>query len=93
MKVEHNEKEKKFLLKVSGSECAITYKMLSDKVWDFYYTFVPPVADRENIKDKIIGYALNFVKSNNIKIKASCISIQNFLLKNRHFKEVLYFPY
>ena len=93
MKVEHNEKERKFLLKISDGECAIMYKKVSDKVWDFYYTFIPPVSGKEDIKDKIINYVLSFVKDNNIKIKASCISIQNFLLRNRHLKEVLYFPY
>ncbi len=93
MKVEHNERERKFLLKVSGSECTIEYKKLSNKVWDFYLTVAPSVPDRENIKEKVISYAMNFVKTNNIKIKASCISIQNFLLRNKHLKEVLYYPY
>ena len=67
MKVEHNEKERKFSLRVAGSEGSVRYKKLSDRVWDFYFTFMPSIYDKEGVKEKIISYALNFARANNIK--------------------------
>ncbi|MFN3405268.1 MAG: hypothetical protein ACK40G_14305 [Cytophagaceae bacterium] len=94
MEINHNESEGRFtIVSDLGSECIIKYKKLSNKLWDFYQIFAAGSGDLPEIKERIITYAMNFVKSNHIRIKASCPPIQEFLIRHRELKEVIYYPY
>lgn len=92
MDIRHNEIEQKFVVQVGEEECALKYKELSAKLWNFESTSVPKEAEK-GVITQMIEYAFNFVKENNIKILASCEDVQNFLVQHKDLKTLVYHPY
>jgi predicted GNAT family acetyltransferase len=92
MDIRHNEIEQKFVVQVGDEECALKYKELSAKLWNFESTSVPKEAER-GMLNQMIEYAFNFVREHNIKILASCEDVQNFLVQHKDLKTVVYHPY
>lgn len=93
MDIRHCEDEKKFSVEVAGSECVLTYKELSEKLWNFESTIVPKDLSEKGIIEKMIEYAINFVKEKNIKILVSCADVQDFLIRHKDLKNLVYHPY
>lgn len=89
--IKHDEKEGKFFFAAEEGECSLRYIRWSDKLWDFVSTF-----SSENLRkkeNKLIEYALTFARKNNIRIKATSDEVQRFLIENKQFRSVLYYPY
>jgi hypothetical protein len=41
----------------------------------------------------MIEFAIDFVKQHNIKILASCSDVQDFLIRHKDLKDLVYHPY
>jgi len=93
MDIGHNEQEHKFFVKVGDEECVLAYKELGEKIWSFESTTVPSALSKKGIVDRMIEYAINFVKEHNIKILAGCEDVQDFLIKHKDLKSLVYHPY
>lgn len=93
MDIKHNESEKKFCLSVEGKECALNYKELNERLWDFESVNIPENLPEKSFIEKIIEYAINFVKDHNIKILATCSDVQDFLVNHKDLKNIVYHPY
>lgn len=93
MDIRHNEREHKFFVNVEGGECALIYKELSEKLWNFESTTIPERVSENGIIDEMIEYAIDFVKDHNIKILVSCADVQDFLVKHKDLKGLVYHPY
>lgn len=95
MDIRHNEKEHKFFVEVNRGECSLTYKELSSRLWSFDSTQVPERdSDLEKeALEKMIEYAINFVKEKDIKILVSCSDVQDYLVRHRNLKDLVYHPY
>ncbi len=93
MELFHDIIRQKFVLTHAGKEFSTSYRMLGHKFWDFYYTTIPSEVIDESGKEILLNYVLDFVKANHIKIRATCLSVQEFLVNHKNMKEVLYHPY
>jgi hypothetical protein len=93
MELFHDIIRQKFVLTLDGKEFSTSYRMLGHKFWDFYYTSIPNEVIDESGKEILLNYVLDFVKANHIKIRATCLSVQEFLVNHKNLKEVLYHPY
>ncbi|MCR6637878.1 MAG: N-acetyltransferase [Sporocytophaga sp.] len=93
MELFHDNIQHKFVLTHDGKEFSTSYRMLGHKFWDFYYTTIPNEVIDESGKEILLNYVLDFVKANHIKIRATCLSVQEFLVNHKNLKEVLYHPY
>jgi predicted GNAT family acetyltransferase len=96
MELFHDVIQHKFILTEDGKEFSTCYRMLGNKFWDFYNTSVPhgSVNNHDDSgKEILLNYVLDFVKANHIKIRATCPAVQEFLIKHKDLKEVLYHPY
>ncbi|MBX9852310.1 MAG: N-acetyltransferase [Cytophagaceae bacterium] len=92
MDISHNESEQKFFVKVDGEECALNYKELSEKLWNFESASVPNETQK-GILETMIAYAIDFVKNHNIKILVTCSDVQDFLVRHKDLKDLVYHPY
>ena len=95
MDIRHNEEEQRFFVRIDGGECALVYKKLSERLWNFESTSAP-----ENIPEtakgameEMIQYAIDFVKEKGIKILVSCYDVQEYLIRHRNLKDLVYHPY
>jgi predicted GNAT family acetyltransferase len=93
MDIRHDEKEQRFYIQEQGKECALQYKELSEKLWNFVSTSVPDDFSGKAIMDRMIEFAIDFVKQHNIKILASCSDVQDFLIRHKDLKDLVYHPY
>ena len=95
MDIRHNEVENKFFVRVEGRECALVYKKLSDRLWNFESTSTPEklTESEKGALEEMIRYAIEFVKDHGIKILVSCYDVQEYLIKHRKLKDLVYHPY
>jgi uncharacterized protein len=93
MEIRHNESEHKFFINIEGEECGLKYSELSEKLWNFESTYVPDTFLERGFIEEMIEYAINFVKEHNIKILASCEDVQDFLVRHKDLKSLVYHPY
>ncbi|MFN3403214.1 MAG: GNAT family N-acetyltransferase [Cytophagaceae bacterium] len=94
VEIMHCEEEKKFFIKINGVECCVKYIKWNDKVWDFIGTFVPNnFKDAQKLAMSLVKQALDFANSQNVKIRASCRWVQDFLIDNKEYRSLIYYPY
>ncbi|GAL84423.1 hypothetical protein ACD_45C00740G0003 [Sporocytophaga myxococcoides] len=92
--IRHNEEERKFFTTVEGVECNLKYIKWNDLVWDFISSFIPQTLKQANeLRSTIVEYALNFVKTKNARIKASCTCVQDYLVEHPEYRSLIYYPY
>lgn len=92
MDIVHDERAQKFFVDMAGKQCALNYKELSNKLWNFVSTTIPENIP-PGIMEKMVEFAINFVKRNNIKILVNCSDVQDFLVKHKDLKDLVYHPY
>ena len=92
MDISHNESEQKFFVEVDGQECVLNYKELNEKLWNFESASVPSET-QNGILETMIAYAIDFVKNHNIKILVACSDVQDFLVRHKDLKDLVYHPY
>lgn len=93
MDIRHDEREQRFYVEEQGKKCTLNYKELSEKLWSFVSTSVPENFSGRPILDEMIKYAINFVREHDIKILANCSDVQDFLVKHKDLKNLVYHPY
>lgn len=95
MDIRHNESEQRFVVEVEGDECILIYKKLSERLWNFESTSTPEnLTERQKrALEDMIQYAINFVKEKGIKILVSCYDVQEYLIRHRNLKDLVYHPY
>jgi uncharacterized protein len=87
--IKHDGKYNKFFTEVSGKESNLSYEKITDTIWDYKVMFVPRNLRGQGIAGKVVEFALNFAKKNNIKIKATCSYVSGFIDAHPEFKDLL----
>jgi uncharacterized protein len=87
--IKHDGKYNKFFTEVSGKESNLTYERITDNIWDYKLMFVPKNLREQGIAGKVVEFALNFARKNNIRVKASCSFVNNFIETHAEFKDVV----
>jgi uncharacterized protein len=87
--IKHDGKYNKFFTEVAGKESNLTYEKIADNIWDYKLMFVPKNLREQGIAGKVVEYALNFARKNNIKIKATCSFVNGYIEAHPEFKDVL----
>lgn len=87
--IKHDSKYNKFFTEVAGKESNLTYEKISDNIWDYKLMFVPKNLRGQGIAGRVVEFALNFAKKNNIKIKATCTYVHSFIESHPEYKELV----
>ena len=84
-----NDKEnEQFVTTVEGHEAYLSYKISDDKI-DFYLTFTPVALRGKGLAKKIVEFAFNYARENNLKIIPTCSYVQSFVERNNEYKSLL----
>ncbi|MCS7052939.1 MAG: N-acetyltransferase [Ignavibacterium sp.] len=88
MEVIHNSKEKSFLIQIENDIAYVSYN-LNNEVMDLYTTYTPPQLRGKGLAEKVVRAALEYAKSNNLKIIPSCSYVKVFLERHPEYKSLV----
>ena len=86
--VKHDKQQKRFYIDIKGDNAHLDYSLQDDKI-DLYHTFTPPQLRGRGLAGKLVEFAFNYAKENNLKIIPSCPFIPYFLEKNPQYNELV----
>jgi len=81
---EHN----RFVSYVEGYEAVVEYT-LKDNVINLYRTFTPPELRGKGVAGKLVKYALEHAKENNLKVVPTCSYVKGYIERHENYKELL----
>jgi predicted GNAT family acetyltransferase len=87
VKVQHNEKERKFYANVEGQEAAIQYAMLGDDTYNLLHTFVPEELRGRGVGEKLVQGTLDEIRREGAQFLPSCAFVQGFLKKHKEYQQ------
>lgn len=76
--VMHQAQQHRFVVRLEGHECLLTYS-LSSRLVDFNHTYVSPALRGRGIAEQLVGAGLSWARQENLTIRASCSYVQKFL--------------
>ena len=86
--VSDNPAQQRYELAVDG-HVAASYYEIADGVITFAHTEVPPELGGKGIGSKLIGGALDQVRSEGLKVVAQCPFVKGFIDKNPGYADLL----
>lgn len=89
----HDEEGKNFYLKKDGKIYNLKYVKVSDKVWNFVQASDEDPLDCCGVLDQLTEEVLNYLDYHDIRILANCCSVQHYLMKNKKYRKLIYYPY
>ena len=87
-KIKQDTEQNRFVSSVKGYEAVVEYT-LKDNVIDLYRTFAPPELRGKGVAGKIVKYALEHAKENNLKVIPTCPFVKRHIDRNEIYKELL----
>jgi len=78
----------RFVSYVKGHEAIVDY-VLKDTVIDLYRTFTPPELRGKGVAGKIVKYALEYAKGNNLEVIPTCSYVRGYIERHENYKELL----
>ena len=81
---EHN----RFVSYVEGYKAVVEYA-LKDNVIDLYRTFTPPELRGKGVAGKLVKFALEHAKNNNLKVIPTCSYVKRYIERHENYKELL----
>lgn len=86
VKVQQNEKERKFYASVDGHEAVIEYSKMGD-VYNLAHTYVPEELRGKGIADKLVRGTLDEIKRQGARFLPTCPFVQSFVKKHPEYQE------
>ncbi|MBA3562645.1 MAG: N-acetyltransferase [Gammaproteobacteria bacterium] len=72
MKIEHDEKRRRFVAQIEGGEAVLDYDRVADDTLDYKHTFVPPENRGRGIAGRLVRHALDYARDNDLKVIPTC---------------------
>jgi len=86
VKVQQDEKERKFYADVDGHEAVIEYAKMDD-VYNLVHTYVPEELRGKGIADRLVRGTLDEIKRQGARFLPSCAYVQAFVKKHPEYQE------
>lgn len=86
--VTHNEAAHRFEATVDGLRALITYRRFSDRIV-LRHTEVPPPFEGHGIAAKLTRAALDFARTNHLRVVPLCPYVSSFLRRHRDYHDLL----
>ena len=88
VKVQHDEKQRKFYADIDGKEAAIEYAKMGD-VYNLSHTFVPEELRGQGIAEKLARGTLDEIGRQGARFLPTCPYIQAFVRKHPEYQEAV----
>ncbi|TPE46375.1 GNAT family N-acetyltransferase [Pontibacter mangrovi] len=86
----HDEEDLRFYVPFEGDDAELTYTYTETEVMDFEHTYVPDTQRGKGIAGELVKCGLEFAKSNNYKIIASCPVVEAYIDRHPEYKEMVH---
>jgi predicted GNAT family acetyltransferase len=86
--VVHNQAESRFELRVGEAICVVEYRRMPDKLV-IYHTEVPKPFERRGLAARMTRAALDFARSQNLKVEPRCPYTAGFMQKHSEYADLL----
>jgi uncharacterized protein len=86
VKVQHDERQRKFYAEIDGREAVIEYARMGD-VYNLVHTYVPEELRGQRIAEKLAQGTLDEIRRQGARFLPSCPYIQAFLKKHPEYQE------
>ena len=86
--IKHDVEQNRFVSYYEGHKAVVEYT-LKDNVIDLYRTFTPPELRGKGIAGKLVKFALEHAKENNLKIIPTCSYVKGYIERHENYKELL----
>lgn len=86
--VVHNEKDSRFELRIGDALCVLDYRRTPDKLV-IYHTEVPEPFERRGLAALLTRAALDFARSQNLKVEPRCPYTAAFIHKHSEYADLL----
>jgi uncharacterized protein len=84
----HNEQDSRFELRIGDALCVLDYRRTPDKLV-IYHTEVPLPFERRGLAARMTGAALDFARSQNLKVEPRCPYTAAFMQKHPEYADLL----
>lgn len=88
IEVQHDKKNERFVAEIEGYEAYLSYNVFDDII-DLTYAYTPPEIRGKGIAKIVVEYALNYAKTNNLKVIPTCSYVQAIVERNDNYKNLL----
>ncbi|RKY94890.1 MAG: N-acetyltransferase [Ignavibacteriae bacterium] len=86
--IKQDAEKNRFVTYVEEYEAVVEYT-LKDNVIDLYRTFTPPELRGKGVAGKLVKYALEHAKENNLKVITTCSYVRGYIERHENYKELL----
>ncbi len=86
--IKQDTEKNRFVTYVEGYEAVVEYT-LKDNVVDLYSTFTQPELRGKGVAGKLVKYALEHAKENNLKVIPTCSYVRGYIERHENYKELL----
>ena len=86
--VVHNEKDSRFELRIGEALCVLDYRRTPDRLV-IYHTEVPPLFERRGLAARMTRAALDFARSQNLRVEPRCPYTAVFMQKHPEYSDLL----
>jgi len=87
-KVIHDKAKSHFIIVINGKESLVDY-FIEKKKMNLYHTYTHPDLRGKGLAAKVVEAALEYAKENNLKVVPGCSYVQDFISKNKKYKELI----
>lgn len=85
--INHKEEEK-FISTIDGYEAYLEYNQRDEKI-SFYRVFTPVELRGRGIATKLVEFAFEYARENNLKVYPNCSYIISYLNRTGNYKDLL----
>ena len=86
--IEHQEKQRRFVLEVEGAEAELTYQLIGDVII-FDHTAVPPALQHRGLADKLAETALAYAREENLQVDPQCRFMAVYIQRHKQYQDLL----
>jgi len=89
IRVSHDAEAGKFFIATLDGDIVLHYSPESPKIWHFTRTQVPPKSNNRQIVNRLIEYAFETARKSNHAIRATCPTVQSYLVRNPFYRSIM----
>ena len=85
----HNSTTQRFEITIDGITAFLSYQVCDSGVWNYNHTIVPKELGGRGLGSQLVKFALDYAKSENKKIIASCSFVASYVDKHPEYQDLV----
>ncbi|MCC9166254.1 GNAT family N-acetyltransferase [Pontibacter harenae] len=87
--VTHDKEYQQFTVALGEDDAELAYSTPAENTLDFTHTYVPVAARGKGLANKLIEAGMQYAKSNNLKVIATCPVVAKYVEQHDEYKSLL----